>query len=235
MGHRSIGRAAGGVGMAALLAAGGFGIGAGMGTGTGHAAGVKPSFTPGYFRVVSLQGTTLNVTNEAGQALAVSITPTTSLRHRFGGVFKDLGEIQTHDRVQLAYNSTGQGTATAYLVQDYSLQGAGTEVQGTVIRVAANHTRFVLTLTAAYGGKGAAFKVGEKIVVDTTNPASVPVTYMQGGPTCGNASCMVTGLTLELYGLSDRPHHLIEQPKAISQVAIGAPQLVHAATDSSAG
>ena len=230
MGHRNIGRAVGGVGLAALLAAGGLGLGAG----TGHAAGVKPNFTPGYFRVVSLQGTTLNVTNEAGQALAVSIAPTTSLLHRFGGSFKDLDEIQTRDRVQLAYNGTGQGTATAYLVQDDSLQGAHTEVQGTVTRVAKNYTRFVLTLTATYGGTDAAFKVGEKIVVDTAHPASVPVTYLQGGPTCGNASCMIAGVTIELYGLSDRPHHLIEQPKSISQVAVGAPQLVHAATDSSA-
>ena len=39
MGHRNIGRAAGSFGLAALLAAGGFGIGAG----TGHAAGVKPN------------------------------------------------------------------------------------------------------------------------------------------------------------------------------------------------
>lgn len=103
MGHRNFGRAVGSVGLAALLAAGGFGIGAGAGAGTGHAAGVKPNVAPGYFRVVSLQGTTLNVTNGAGQALEVTIVPTTILLHRFGGSFKALDEIQTHDLVQLGY------------------------------------------------------------------------------------------------------------------------------------
>jgi hypothetical protein len=86
-------------------------------------------------------------------------------------------------------------------------------------------------LTQAFGGSLAAFHAGQTVTVYTPNPTHLPVTYAQGGPTCGNASCMVGGIYLEPYGRSDRVNLNIYDPRSIVQVAQFAPQVVHATSD----
>jgi hypothetical protein len=183
--------------------------------------------------VVSVGNASLVVRNGAGTQFNVTVDPTASLHRRFYGSFSlsDLGQIEPSDRIQMGYRGNGSGNLTAYLIQDYSLQIAHSEAKGLVTGVAFDHSSFSLRLTQTFGGSLAAFQAGQTITVYTPSPAGIPVTYAQGGPTCGNASCMASGIYLELYGRSDRPNLNINNPKSIVQVAHNAPQLVHAASD----
>lgn len=207
--------------------------GAGLQVARPTLAAVKPDFQTRSFQVVSVGNASLVVKNGAGTQINVTVDPTASLHRRFYGSFSlsNLNQIEPNDRIQMGYRVNGNGGLTAYMIQDYSLQVAHTEVKGLVTGVAADHSSFTYSITQSFGGSNAAFHAGQSVTVYTPNPASIPVTYAQGGPTCGNASCMVSDIYLELYGRSDRPNLNVNDPRSIVQVVKLAPQVVRATSD----
>jgi len=198
-----------------------------------HAAPIQhvPSIRNG--TVISNSGTTLVVTTHGGGTYTVSFAPTAGLHHRFYGSFSlgNLSQVQTHDQVKLTTQPNGSHALVASFLQDYSVQVAHSEVKGQGVGVAPGNTSFTMKLTAVFGGTNAAFSTGQVITVHTPNPTSTKVTYAQGGPSCGNVSCLTTGVYLEFYGLSDRPNLNINNPQGLVQVQQYTAQVVHATAD----